>query len=217
MSQEVYNKILLKGEAQSLRNLLDSCKGYPVLENGTISTEEDITFNSYIKVDTQEEASEKWGVAVDSLRYYKCSFEKAYEIIESNQEEECSIEISFMTYNGIVFKWVSEMAKANPDVNIRYYVLDRINDFYSSCEFDANSKNVEYKTERYLSVSELEYKFLKYDLKDILNSRIGYAKFRLDTGEDDFEFDLEDAMGYLEEEFKFLSEDKFAKLMDETR
>ena len=215
MANKVYNKLILKGKAVDLKVLLDGCHGHVLLEDGILSTNTNLTFNSYIKINSVEEAIEKWGVAVDSLAYYDVSFDEADKTIElCKDNEECEVEISFQTYNGIVFKWVKEMAKANPDVSIKYYVVDRNNSFYSSCIFYKDTKNIEYKTERYISAPELEYKFLNAPLEEIMKYKISTCRFMLDTGKGDYEFKIEDVMDYLRHEFKFLSEGDFKALVD---
>lgn len=229
MSHKVYNKLILKGKPEDIKVLIDGCYGNPLKKDGTISEEINVTFNSYIKVNSIEEAIEKWGVAEDSLMYYDVSFieaknslmyygtclDEAKKGLESYSDNaECEVGISFQTYNGVVFKWVKAMAKANPKINIKYYVTDTVRDFYSACEFDINTDNIEYKVEKYESGAELEYKFLNHSLEDLMKHKINYGEFMMDTGKDDFKFNINDIMDYLREEFKFLSDDDFKALID---
>ena len=210
MSYKVYNKLILKGNPEDIKVLIDGCYG-----NVLMRCEINVTFNSYIKVNNVEEAIEKWGVAEDSLNYYDISFDKAKEELELHKDdEEYEVGISFETYSGIVFNWVKAMAKANPKVHIKYFTTDTVLDLYYSCEFDINTNNIEYKTEKYESGAELEYKFLNHSLEDLMKHKISYGEFMIDTGKDDFKFNINDIMDYLRKEFKFLSDDDFKALID---
>ncbi|MBQ8997847.1 MAG: hypothetical protein IJ086_04030 [Clostridium sp.] len=219
MSRKVYNRIILKGITKDIKTLIDGCYGNALIldgtPEGTFSKETTLTFNSYVKVKNIEEAIEKWGVAEDSIRYYVENPEE--KLASYEKDSECEISISFETYNGIVFKWVREMAKANSKVNIKYYVTDTVTDFYSSCEFDVNTDNIEYKIETYESSAELEYKFLNHSLEELMKHKISYGECKIDTGEDDFKFNINDIMDYLRKEFKFLSDDNFKALIDKVK
>ena len=218
MAYKVYNRLILKGNPEDIKVLIDGCYGNILMRDGSISEETNVTFNSYIKVNSIEEAIEKWGVAEDSLNYYDISFEKAKELLELHKDnKEYQVEISFQTYNGTVFNWVREMAKVNPKVNIKYFTTDTVLDFYNSCEFDIKTNNIEYKREEYESGAELGYKFLNQSLEDLMKHKISYGEFMMDTGEDDFEFDINDIMDYLRKEFKFLSDSDFKALIDKVK
>ena len=218
MSVKVYNQLILKGNVDSLIKLLKGCYGNPLLDElDAVGKEVCPTFNSYIKINEENidrnEIYNKWGTSVDSLRDYISSFENAFDKLENYKDkDEYEIKISFETYNGFVFSWVKELAKSNFNVNIKYFVVDKINDFYSSCIFDINTNNTKYATERYVSNAELRYKFLGVPLKDIINSEIDYAKLMLDV-DNDKEFNVNSIKDYLKSEFSFLDKEEFELLL----
>lgn len=215
---KVLNKICIKGNPKDLKVLLEGCHQTVNFEDGTTG-KANLTFNEYVPVTSLEEAKEKWGVSEDSLAYYDLSFDEAEaKIEECKNDTECEASIVFETYDGIVLNWVKAMAKANPKVEIRYCVFDKFNKFYAGYKFDLNTNNLEYKTENYKTAPELQNKFLNQDIEKLMEYSISTAKFNMFKGlEFEEDFRIDDAMDYLKDEYRFLSEKEFNEILNRVK
>lgn len=219
MSVKVYNQLILEGAKKDLEALINKCYGESVMEECKGLSKPYLTFNSYIKLDNDDRnnAYSAWGVSVDSLNDYVSSFERVLENLSQLESDTISEQkISFETHNGFVFKWVKEMAKDNPNVKIKYFVTDRITNYFASCVFEINSNNLEYEAKNYSSDSELRHKFLGYSLEEALKDELRYRETRLSLYSSDekrYKLTSEDKLAIIKSEFSFLPKNELEELI----
>lgn len=220
MSRKIYNQLILKGNTEEIRVALKKCYGLsPLSECKSIEDKLLPTFNSYLKLSSnnRDEACNVWGVCVDELYLYEQSFVNAFKELSKIKEDEfCKINLPFETVNGIVFPWVKALAKANPTIEIEYFVIDRVNDYFASASFDVSTKNEEYYCIKYKTSSELKHKFLNIPIDEVFYSEISYSQGQMEAYSNDekYVFKFEDVEDWMKKEFSFLNETEYQKLVN---
>ena len=219
MSIKVYNQLILKGKADEIRVALNKCYGLSPLSECK-STEDKLlpTFNSYVKLsgDNREEAYNVWGTSVDELYLYEQSFVSAFKDLDKvKQDEACKINLSFETINGIAFPWIKALAKANPTIEIEYFVADNLSDYFASASFDVLTKNEEYNCIKYKTNSELKHKFLNMSLEEVFCSELSYAQGQIEgySSDENYVFKFKDIEDWMKREFSFLNESQYKELV----
>ncbi|MBQ3421972.1 MAG: hypothetical protein IJH34_09945 [Romboutsia sp.] len=218
MATLVYNNLKIRGKKDEVKKALEKCYGLsPMEECKSKKNKLYPTFNSYIKLDNDDrnKAYNLWGSSVDTLSDYSFEFDKAFKKISECEDGcICEVSVAFQTHNGIVFPWVQEMSKCNPNINIKYYVIDEITKYFVGFIFDKSISEEGYIAKQYSSNPELMYNFLDINLKDVFNNRVAYIQSKMEGYSGyDYVFKLEDVMDILETEFKFIPDEDFRKLV----
>lgn len=222
MSIKVYNQLILEGCKKDIETLINNCYGVSPMEECKKINKPYLTFNSYLALDSddREKAYATWGTAVDSLNDYSISFETVMKNLSNKKPDDITTQnISFETYNGFVFPWVKEMAKSNPNVKVKYFVVDKAFPYFGACEFDDESNNIEYNSEKYSTHCELKHKFLGYSLEESLKDEVDYIEFKMNLYSDEnkeYKLTLDEKKELIEREFSFLPNEDLVKLIEES-
>ena len=107
------------------------------------------------------------------------------------------------------------MAKANPTIEIEYFVADNLSDYFASASFDVLTKNEEYNCIKYKTNSELKHKFLNMSLEEVFCSELSYAQGQMEgySNDENYVFKFEDIENWMKKEFSFLNESQYKDLV----